>query len=153
MRPRAGAAARRRHVGAGDRVLGFTWLGPIVGPLGTAGLVVVMVIFMLLERRDLRDRMIGLFGHGQLSGHDEGVRRGRYTRQPATVDAVRSSTCSTASSPALGLYLLDVPYPLVWAALGAVLRFIPYVGPILGAGAPILVSLAALRGLGRTAVP
>ena len=52
----------------------------------------------------------------------------------------------------LGLYLLGVPYPLVWAALGAALRFIPYVGPVIGAGAPILVSLAALRGLGRSAL-
>lgn len=46
---------------------GFAWLGPIVGPLGTAGLVLVTVIFMLLERRDLRDRLIGLFGHGRLA--------------------------------------------------------------------------------------
>jgi hypothetical protein len=45
-----------------------------------------------------------------------------------------------------GLYFLGVPYPLVWAALAAVLRFIPYVGPVLGAGAPILVSLAAAEG-------
>ena len=45
-----------------------------------------------------------------------------------------------------GLYVLDVPYPLVWAALAAVLRFILYVGPVLGAGAPILVSLAAAEG-------
>jgi predicted PurR-regulated permease PerM len=46
----------------------------------------------------------------------------------------------------VGLYVLDVPYPLVWAALGAVLRFVPYVGPLLGAGAPILISLAAADG-------
>jgi hypothetical protein len=46
----------------------------------------------------------------------------------------------------LGLYVLGVPYPLVWAALGAALRFIPYIGPVIGAGAPILVSLAALPG-------
>src|SRR5688572_448683 len=45
----------------------FAWLGPVVGPLGTAGLVLAMVIFMLLERRDLRDRLIGLFGHGRLT--------------------------------------------------------------------------------------
>jgi len=48
-----------------------------------------------------------------------------------------------------GLYLLGVPYALVWAALAAALRFIPYVGPVLGAGAPILVSLAALQGWTR----
>src|SRR4029434_5826339 len=46
----------------------------------------------------------------------------------------------------VGLYFLQVPYPLVWAALGAALRFIPYIGPVLAAGAPILVSLAALEG-------
>jgi hypothetical protein len=46
----------------------------------------------------------------------------------------------------VGLYFLGVPYPLVWGTLGAVLRFIPYVGPVLGAGAPILVSLAATDG-------
>ena len=49
------------------RLPGFSWLGPIVGPLGTAGLVLAMVIFMLLERRDLRDRLIGLFGYGRLT--------------------------------------------------------------------------------------
>src|SRR4026207_1361378 len=45
----------------------FAWFGPVVGPLSTAGLVAAMVIFMLLERRDLRDRLIGLIGHGQLA--------------------------------------------------------------------------------------
>jgi predicted PurR-regulated permease PerM len=47
--------------------LGFAWLGPVVGPLSTAGLIAVMAVFMLLERRDLRDRLIGLIGHGQLA--------------------------------------------------------------------------------------
>jgi predicted PurR-regulated permease PerM len=47
--------------------LGFAWLGPVLGPLTTAGLVAAMVIFMLLERRDLRDRLIGLIGQGQLA--------------------------------------------------------------------------------------
>ena len=46
----------------------------------------------------------------------------------------------------IGLYLLGVPYALVWAVLGAALRFIPYLGPVLAAGAPIVVSLAALPG-------
>ena len=46
---------------------GITWLGPLMGPLGTAALVVALVIFMLLERRDLRDRLIGLMGHGRLT--------------------------------------------------------------------------------------
>jgi predicted PurR-regulated permease PerM len=123
----------------------FTWLGPVVGPLGTAGLVLAMVIFMLLERRDLRDRLIALFGHGQLTvttkAFDEaGHRVSRQLLMQSLVNVVYGIAAG------LGLYLLGVPYALVWAALGAALRFIPYLGPVLGAGAPILVSLAALQG-------
>ncbi len=124
---------------------GFSWLGPIVGPVGTAGLVLAMVIFMLLERRDLRDRLIGLFGLGQLTlttkAFDEaGTRVSRQLLMQSLVNLVYGIAAG------LGLYLLGVPYPLVWSTLGAALRFIPYVGPVIGAGAPILVSLAALPG-------
>lgn len=124
---------------------GFAWLAPIVGQLGTAGFVLAMVIFMLLERRDLRDRLIGLVGHGQLAittkAFDEaGTRVSRQLLMQSLVNLVYGIAVG------IGLYFLNVPYPLVWAALGAALRFIPYIGPILGAGAPILVSLAALQG-------
>jgi predicted PurR-regulated permease PerM len=124
---------------------GFSWLGPLLGPLGTAGLVLAMVIFMLLERRDLRDRLIGLFGHGQLTvttkAFDEaGTRVSRQLLMQSLVNLVYGIAAG------IGLYVLGVPYPWVWAALGAALRFIPYVGPVIGAGAPILVSLAALPG-------
>jgi predicted PurR-regulated permease PerM len=124
---------------------GFSWLGPIVGPAGTAGLVLAMVIFMLLERRDLRDRLIGLFGLGQLTvttkALDEaGTRVSRQLLMQSLVNLIYGIAAG------LGLYVLGVPYPLVWAAFGAALRFIPYLGPVIGAGAPILVSLAALPG-------
>ena len=124
---------------------GFAWLAPIVGQLGTAGFVLAMVIFMLLERRDLRDRLIGLVGHGQLAittkAFDEaGTRVSRQLLMQSLVNLVYGIAVG------IGLYFLGVPYPLVWAALGAALRFIPYIGPVLGAGAPILVSLAALQG-------
>jgi predicted PurR-regulated permease PerM len=124
---------------------GFSWLGPIVGPVGTAGLVLALVIFMLLERRELRDRLIGLIGHGRLTvttkAFDEaGTRVSRQLLMQSLVNLVYGIAAG------LGLYVLGVPYPLVWAALGAALRFIPYIGPVIGAGAPILVSLAALPG-------
>ncbi len=124
---------------------GFGWLAPIVGPLGTAGLVLVLVIFMLLERRDLRDRLISLFGPGRLTittkAFDEaGSRVSRQLLMQSLVNLLYGVVAG------IGLYLLGVPYALVWAALGAALRFIPYLGPVLAAGAPILVSLAALPG-------
>jgi predicted PurR-regulated permease PerM len=144
----AGGTRSRPVVVTSQRVeglSGFSWLGPILGPLGTAGLVLAMVIFMLVQRRDLRDRLIGLFGHGRLTvttkALDEaGTRVSRQLLMQSLVNLVYGITAG------LGLYFLGVPYPLVWAALGAALRFIPYVGPVVGAGAPILVSLAALPG-------
>ena len=125
--------------------LGLAWLGPMVGPLGTAGLVLVTVIFMLLERRDLRDRLIGLFGHGRLAvttkAIDEaGTRVSRQLLMQSLVNLVYGIAAG------VGLYFLGVPYPLLWASLGGALRFIPYVGPVVAAGAPIVISLAALEG-------
>ena len=124
---------------------GFAWLGPIMGPLGTAGLVVAFVIFMLLERRDLRDRLIGLIGHGRLTvttkAFDEaGSRVSKQLLMQTLVNGIYGVVAC------VGLYFLGVPYYLVWGMLGAALRYIPYLGPVLGAGAPILVSLAALPG-------
>jgi len=100
---------------------------------------------MLLERRDLRDRLIGLIGHGQLAtttkAFDEaGSRVSRQLLMQSLVSLLYGIAVF------VGLYFLHVPYPLVWAMLGAALRFIPYAGPVLAAGAPILVSLAALQG-------
>lgn len=141
-------AAARPVVLSAERVAGFSgfaWLGPIVGPLTTAGLVLVMVIFMLLERRELRDRLIRLFGHGQLAMTTRAVdEAGRRVSRQLLMQSLVNVTYGLAAW--LGLYLLAVPYPFVWAALGAALRFVPYIGPVLGAGAPILVSLAALDG-------
>ena len=141
-------ATSRAVVFAPEQLAGystFAWLGPVVGPLGTAGLVLAMVVFMLLERRDLRDRLIGLFGHGRLTvttkAFDEaGTRVSRQLLMQSLVNLVYGIVAG------LGLYMLAVPYALVWATLGATLRFIPYVGPVVGAGAPILISLAALEG-------
>jgi predicted PurR-regulated permease PerM len=124
---------------------GFGWLGPLVEPLGKAGLIAAMVIFMLLERRELRDRLIGVIGRGQLAtttkAFDEaGSRVSRQLLMQTLVSGIYGAVAY------VGLYFLGVPHPMVWALLGAAFRFIPYVGPILGAGAPILVSLAALDG-------
>jgi predicted PurR-regulated permease PerM len=124
---------------------GLTWLGPMVGRLGTAGLVLVLVAFMLLERRSLRDRLLGIIGYGQLTtttkAFDEaGTRVSRQLLMQSVVNLVYGAVAGVA------LYFLGVPYALVWGALGAALRFIPYLGPVIAAGAPIAVSLAALPG-------
>ena len=92
---------------------GFTWLAPIVSQLGTAGFVLTMVIFMLLERRDLRDRLIGLFGHGHLAittrALDEAATRvSRQLLLQSLVNLVYGAAVG------IGLYYLGKPYYPVW---------------------------------------
>jgi predicted PurR-regulated permease PerM len=84
----------------------------------------VTVVFMLLERRDLRDRLIGLFGHGHLAvttkAFDEAATRvSRQLLMQSLVNLVYGVAAG------VGLYLLGVPYPVLWDSLGAALRFIP----------------------------
>jgi predicted PurR-regulated permease PerM len=120
-------------------------IGPWLAPLATAGLIVALVIFILLEREELRNRMIRLFGHGQLvvttRAFDEaGQRVSRYLLVQSLVNLVYGVGVGT------GLFFIGVPYPVLWGALAAALRFIPYVGPIVASVAPVLVALAALEG-------
>jgi predicted PurR-regulated permease PerM len=123
-------------------------LGPMLEPLATAALVIVLVIFMLLERQELRDRMIRLFGHGRLTGttraFDEAGRRvSRYLLTQSLINLTYGvGVCA-------GLWAIGVPYPVLWGLLGAMLRFIPYVGPLAGTAAPLLVALAVLEGWTR----
>ena len=128
-----------------EDVSGFTWLAPWLEPLGTAAIVVAFVIFMLLERRELRDRLVGLIGRGRLAtttrGFDEASSRvSKFLLMQSLVSLIWAGIAFT------GMYLLDVPYAFTWALLGGALRFIPYLGPWVGGGVPVLVSLAAMPG-------
>src|SRR5688572_7206671 len=121
------------------------FVGPFVGPLTTAGLVVALVIFILLERDELRSRLIRLFGHGRLAvttkAFDEAGRRvSRYLLVQSFVNVLHGL------GVAVGLFLLGVPYAILWAALAGMLRFIPYVGPVVAFVAPVAVALAVFEG-------
>lgn len=123
----------------------FPWLGSAVGIVTQIAVIVTLVIFMLLERRDLRDRIIGVIGRGHVAlttkALDEaGSRVSRHLLMQSVVNGLYGVAA------AVGLWYLGVPHAFVWAVLGAVLRFIPYLGPILGAGAPIVISIAAMDG-------
>jgi predicted PurR-regulated permease PerM len=120
-------------------------LGPWLEPLATGGLVVVLVVFMLLERQDLRNRLLRLMGHGRLAlttkALDEaGERITRYLVMQSLINA------TFGGGVTLGLLALGVPYAVTWGFLAAVLRFIPYVGPWIGALLPVTLSLAVFPG-------
>jgi len=113
----------------------------LLGPLGTAGLVFVLVIFMLLKREDLRGRMIRLIGQGRISAttramDDAGSRVARYLTMLLLVN-VSFGLCI-----AIGLYFVGVPNAALWGAFAAIMRFVPYVGVWIAAAVPVLISFA-----------
>lgn len=124
------------------------WLGPLVSPVSAAVFVAMLVLFMLLEREQLRDTMLGLVGHGRLARTtkalgDAGERVSRQLLMQTVVNLVYGAIA------AAGLWMFGVPYPLFWGAIGAVLRFIPYLGPVSAATGPVLLAFAALPGWTR----
>lgn len=120
-------------------------IGPLIGPLATAGLVVVVVIFMLLEREDLRDRFIRLAGYGDLHRttealQDAGHRVGRYLLMQLVVNVTYGVPVG------VGLWLLGVPNAVLWGMLAIVLRFLPYIGPVIAMALPLFLAFAVAPG-------
>jgi hypothetical protein len=108
-------------------------------------LVIVLVVFMLIYGEDLRDRMIRLIGHGRLlittRAIDEASQRiSRYLIMQLVINA------SFGLALGIGLFLIGVPYVLLWGVLAAVLRFIPFVGSWLVAAILLTFSVAVFPG-------
>lgn len=120
-------------------------VAPLLDPLATAALVIALTIFMLLERAELRARLMRLVGHGRVAQTTKALDEAatRVSRQLLTQTAIN---LTYGTGLAIGLTLIGVPYPLLWATLAAMLRFIPYIGTSIGALMPILLSLAAMPG-------
>jgi predicted PurR-regulated permease PerM len=119
--------------------------GPLLEPFATAGLVIVLVIFLLIRREDMRDRMISLLGQGRMTlttkALDDAAQRiSRYLLMQLIING------SFGAAVAAGLFVLDVPFALLWGFLAAVLRYIPYVGPWLAAILPLALSILITRG-------
>lgn len=121
-----------------------TTVTAVLSPLGTAGLVLLLVIFMLLKREDLRGRLIRLIGQGHISEttramDDAGTRVARYLSMQFMVNIGYGILIS------VGLYFIGVPNAILWGAFATVMRFIPYIGPWIGAAIPVLLSLAVSK--------
>ncbi len=116
--------------------------GPLFDPLAKAFVVIVLVIFILLRREDLRDRIICLIGQGRVSLTTKAMddAAGRVSRY-LLMQTIINGTYGLGAG--IGLYFIGVPNAALWGLLAAALRFIPYLGPWLGASLPIFISLAA----------
>lgn len=113
---------------------------PVLGPLGTAGIVIVFTIYMLLKREDLRNRLLLLAGVGRLNImtqalDDAAARISRYLIANVTVNA----GCGIVLAGAL--FAIGVPNAALWGALFALLRTVPYIGPLAGGLLPAAYTL------------
>lgn len=135
-----------RIVSEGPFRLGQLWsvAGPLLQPVATFGLVLVLVMFMLLRREDLRDRVISLVGVRQLAEttralEDAGERVSRYLLMQLMINV------GYGTAVAIGLALIGLPYAVLWGFFAALLRYIPYIGPWLAALLPIALALLISR--------
>src|ERR1700692_4317464 len=116
-------------------------LNSVITPLGSAVIVLVLTIFMLAGREDLRNRLIGLVGHGHLNLmtqalDDAGSRVSRYLLLQLGINGWFGVVIG------LGLYFIGIPNSMLWGVVAGLMRFLPYVGSPLAAVLPILLSLA-----------
>ncbi|MBC7738758.1 MAG: AI-2E family transporter, partial [Candidatus Saccharibacteria bacterium] len=114
---------------------------PVISPVATSGLVIVLVIFMLLERESLRERFIRLIGSSDLHRTTQmlgeaGTRVASYLLTQLLVNTIYAVPIG------LGLWLIGVPNPLLWGVLTLILRFVPYIGSILAAAFPLFLAFA-----------
>ena len=118
---------------------------PMAETFARAGLVIVLVILMLIQREELRERLILLVGYGSFTVTNQaleeaGQRISRYLLMQTVIN------CSFGLAVGFALYLIGLPYAILWGFLAVVLRFIPYVGPFAAASMPSVLSLAVFQG-------
>lgn len=120
-------------------------INPLLGPIASLGLIVVVVIFMLLEREELRDRFIRLVGYGDLHRTTEAI--GEAGSRVATYLIMQLVVnCAYGIPLALGLWVLGIPNAVLWGMLAIVLRFVPYIGPVIATVLPLFLAFAVDPG-------
>lgn len=118
---------------------------PFLGPIGMTGFVLILTIFVLIKREDLRDRLLRLVGVGQLHATTQALddatqRISRYLVLQLLVNGLMGVALWG------GLEALGVPYAPLWGVLAAILRIVPYVGIFSAFLLPFTLSLAVFDG-------
>jgi hypothetical protein len=113
--------------------------------LATTGIIVIFVIFILLQREDLRNRLIRLAGTHDLQRttaaiDDAGARLSRLLLTQLAVNGAFGVAIG------LGLWAIGIPSPVLWGVLAAVLRFVPYIGAVIAAAFPLILAIAVDPG-------
>lgn len=117
----------------------------LVSPLASSALVLVVVVFVLLEREQVRDKFVRLIGTSDLHRttlllEEAADRVGHYLLTQLLVNTIY------AIPIALGLWVLGIPNPLLWGMVSLVFRFVPYFGPVMSSVIPLLLAIAVTPG-------
>ena len=119
--------------------------GTVLPPLATAGIILLFVIFILVQREELRDRAIRLLGASDMQRatsavNDAAARLSKYFLSQFLINSAYGFFI------ALGLWSIGVPSPIVWGILAMLMRFVPYVGSFIAAGPPLLLAAVVEPG-------
>jgi predicted PurR-regulated permease PerM len=120
-------------------------ISPLLHPLATTGIIIIFVIFILLQREDLRNRLIRLAGSRDLQRttaalDDAASRLSRLFLFQAMLNAAFGVAIG------IGLWLIGIPSAILWGILAAVLRFVPYIGAVIAAAFPLILAVAVDPG-------
>jgi predicted PurR-regulated permease PerM len=120
-------------------------ISPLLHPLATTGIIIIFVIFILLQREDLRNRLIRLAGSHDLQRttaalDDAAARLSRLFLFQLMLNGAFGAAIGS------GLWLIGIPSAILWGILAAVLRFVPYIGAVIAAAFPLALTLAVDPG-------
>jgi predicted PurR-regulated permease PerM len=120
-------------------------LTPVLGPIGEFAVVVVLVVFLLLERQRFRVRFLRLIGHSRIATTTLAVDEAGSRLSGFLLGQLMVNT-GFAILLGIGLFLIGIPNALLWSVLTLVLRFLPYVGLWISAFFPLALSIAISAG-------
>jgi predicted PurR-regulated permease PerM len=120
-------------------------LTPVLGPIGEFAVVVVLVVFLLLERKRFRLRFLRLIGHSRIATTTLAVDEAGSRLSGFLLGQLMVNT-GFAILLGIGLFLIGIPNAFLWAVLTLVLRFLPYVGLWISAFFPVVLSIAISAG-------
>src|SRR3954467_264791 len=118
---------------------------PLISPLYTAVVVVIFVVFVLLQREDLRNRLIRLAGSADIQRttaalDDAGKRLSKLFVTQIAFNAVFGLAIG------IGLELIGVPSAPLWGLVAMIMRFVPYIGALISAIFPLILAAAVGSG-------
>jgi predicted PurR-regulated permease PerM len=118
-----------------------TLAGSVIEMAAQVFLVVVLTVFMLFQRENLRDRVIRLIGRRYLTSTTKAM-SDAAERVSSYLLLQLGTNAAMGACVAIGLYLIGVPYAALWGVLVLTLRFVPYAGIWVAAALPFALSIA-----------